>query len=87
MGLCSQVRPLGQDELAWGEVRGGAPGRGGRQRESFLWGEQNLGEFGEPRGSRVASAPRAWARPPSSRAELAVQGPSGLVSALRREDR
>lgn len=84
MGLCSQVRPLGQDELAWGKSGEAPSGEGG---ESFLWGEQNMGEFGEPRGSRVASAPRAWARPPSSRAELAVQGPSGLVSALRREDR
>lgn len=45
MGLCAQICPPGQDELEGGRSRE-APS----EIERFLWGEQNLGEFGEPSG-------------------------------------
>lgn len=57
MGLCAQIRPPGRDELAGGRSRE-VPS----EIERFLWGEQNLGEFGEPSG--IGDRWSGWHRDP-----------------------
>lgn len=83
MGWCAPIRPPGRDELLGGRSRE-APS----ERESFLWEEQNLGEFGESSrigdrwSDRHRDPGRARLRPALS-GQCQCRGLSCLASAPR----